>query len=69
MEFYPSPCRRLRLAEIYSDSSKAFEQLKRNLVIIDGEERFKSLLQSEGQHSRENKGRGEKKENLYQEEI
>lgn len=68
VEFYSSPCCCLRLAEIYSDSSKAFEQLKCNLVIIDGEKCFKSLLQSEGQHSRENKGWGEK-ENLYQEEI
>ena len=64
VEFYSSPCCCLRLAEIYSDSSKAFEQLKCNLVIIDGEKRFESLLQSEGQHSRENEGGWEEEEFL-----
>lgn len=49
VEFYSSSCCCFRFAEIYSDSSKAFKQLKRNLVIIDGEECLKSLLQIEEQ--------------------
>lgn len=44
MEFYSSSCCCFRFAEIYSDSSKAFKQLKCNLIIIDGKKCFKSLL-------------------------
>lgn len=62
VQFYSSSCCRFRFAEIYSDSSKAFEQLKCNLVIIDGEKGFKSLLQIEEQQGRENGRRGKKRE-------
>lgn len=44
MKLYSSPCCCFRFAEIYSDSSKAFKQLKRYLVVIDGEKCFESLL-------------------------
>lgn len=49
VQFYSSSCCCFRFAEIYSDSSKAFKQLKCNLVIIDGEKCFKSFLQIEEQ--------------------
>lgn len=62
VEFYSCSGCCFRLAEIYSDSFKAFKQLKCNLLIIDGEKRFKSLLQIEEQQGREN-GRKKKKEN------
>lgn len=52
VEFYSCSCCCFWFAEIYSDSSKAFKQLKRHLVIVDSEKCFKSLLKIEEQQSR-----------------
>lgn len=61
VEFYSRSCRRFGLAEVYPDSSKAFEQLKCNLVIIDGEKCLESLLQMEEQQGRQNGGNMKRK--------
>ena len=57
VEFYSRSCCRFRFAEIYSDSSKASKQLKCNLVIVDGEKCFESLLQVGEQQGGEMEGK------------
>lgn len=63
VELYACSRGRFGFAEIYSDSSKAFKQLKRHLVVIDSEKCFKSLLKIEERQGRGGGGWG-KKENL-----
>lgn len=64
MQLDPRSRCRFGLAEVYADSSKAFKQLKGDLVIVDGEEGLKLLLQTEEWQDRQNgAGKGKTKQN------